>query len=193
MTRWLVATRWLSWLVKILDLTSAHSIQFVRFQLVPIAMDIRPWNFSSPSLPPEVEVRVNKTYLYEPCPADVDPTGLSGELLHCLWKPGPHLDRFWLNLFPKKLKEALHYMSSKQEDNKGWGIHIVEGLNWASVTFLGLILVGISAVLGIVYSAVTHDVGAAFSISAFLGVLPALGIASLQLRPIELVSRRNES
>jgi len=192
MTRWLATIRWLSWLTTATELTTAHSIQFVRFQLVPIAMDIRPWNFYSPSLPPEVEVRINKTYHYDPCPVDVDPTGLSGELLHCLWKPGPHLDRFWLDLFPKKLKESLHYVSSKPEVNSGWGIHVVEGLNWASVTFLGLVLVSISAILGIIYSAVTHDVGAAFGMSAFFGVLPALGIASLQLRPVKWVTRRNE-
>lgn len=185
MTKRLSTIRWLSWLLTTTDLTTAHSIQFVRFQLVPIAMDIRPWNFHSPSLPPEAEVRVKKTHHYDPCPVDVDPTGLNGELLHCLWKPGPHLDRFWLNLFPKKLEEILHYVSSKPEVNIGWGIHVVKGVNWASVASLGFVLVIISMLLGVVYSAITHDVGAAFSISAFLVVLPALGIALLQLRPAE--------
>ena len=60
---------------------------------------------------------------------DVDPTGLNRELLHCLWQPGPHLDRFWLNVSPKKLNEALHYVSSKPEAHIGWGIHIAEGVD----------------------------------------------------------------
>ena len=184
-TRWLSSVRWFSWLVTSIDLTTGSSIQFVRFQLVPIGMDIRPWNFHSPSLPPETEVRVKKTYHYDPCPTEVDPTGLNGELLHCLWKPGPHLDRFWLNLLPKKLRETLHYVSSKADVNTGWGIRVVEGINWASITLLGFILVSSSAILGIVYSAITHDVGAAFTMSAFLCVLPALGITLLQLRPVE--------
>ena len=184
-TRWLSTISWLSWLVTATDLTIANSIEFVRFQLVPIATDIRPWNFQSPSFPPEVEVKVKKTYHYFPCPVDVDPTGLNGELLHCLWKPGPHLDRFWLDFFPKKLKEALQYASSKPEMNTGWGIHVVEGVNWAAVTYLAFVLVSISAVLGIVYSAVAHDVGGGFGMAAFLGALPALGIAVLQLRPVE--------
>ncbi|KAJ9616857.1 hypothetical protein H2200_000577 [Cladophialophora chaetospira] len=184
-TSWLSTHRWSSWLLKIMDLTSAHSIQFVRFQLVPIAMDIRPWNFHSPSLPPETEVKVKKTYHYNPCPAEVDPTGLNSELLHCLWKPGPHLDRFWLDFFPKKLKEALWYASSKPEVNTGWGVRIVEGTNWASVTLLALVLFSFSAILGIICSVITHDIGAAFSISAFVAVLPTLGVTLLQLRPNE--------
>jgi hypothetical protein len=184
-TRWLSTVSWLSWLVITINLTSPHSIEFVRFQLVPVAMDIRPWNFHSPSLPPEAEVRVKKTYHYDPCPTYEDPTGFNEELLHCPWKPGPHLDRFWLEFFPKKLKEPLQYVSSKPEMNTGWGIRVVECINWASVICLAVILVGTSIVLGTVYSTVTHDVGEGFGIAAFLGTLPALGIALLHLRPVE--------
>ncbi|KIX01181.1 uncharacterized protein Z518_08906 [Rhinocladiella mackenziei CBS 650.93] len=68
--------------------------------------------------------------------------------------------------------------------NTGWGIRVVEGVNWGSVTYLGLIQVSFSAVAGVVYSAVTHDVGGGFSIAAFLGMLPTLGILLVQLKPV---------
>lgn len=154
-------------------------------------MTCRPWNFHAPSLPPEVEVHIKETYSYTPCPQDIDPTGLNGELLHHLWQPGPHLDHFWLDTFPKKLHEELRYISrgssgSNQptdDDNAGWGIRVIEGVNWQAVACLALVILFISAGLAIVYSALTHDVGGGFGMAAFLGILPALSIAILQLRP----------
>jgi hypothetical protein len=182
-TRWLSTKRCLSWVLKAVDLTTAKSLEFVHFQLVPIAERIRPWNFQSPSFPPEAEVKVKKTYHYEPCPhLDVNPESLNETLLHDLLEPGPHTDHFWLNLFPKKLGEKLEYVESNPDATTGWGVRVVEGVNWTSVIFLVLVLIGINAVLGIVYSAATHDVGGGFSMAAFLSVPPALGIALLQLR-----------
>jgi hypothetical protein len=183
-TRWLSSVTWLAWLFRAIDITAAHSIRFVRFQLDPVAMNVRPWNIRSPNFPPEAEVHVKKTYHYVPCPAEVDPAGLNGELLHCLLKSGPHLDRFWLNYFPKKLKEMLQYSSSLPEVNTGWGIQIVEGINWPTVTLLIFVLTASSSLLGILYSAFTADVGGGFGMATFVATLPALGLVTLQLMPV---------
>ena len=41
-TRWLSSLTWLSWIFRAIDITVVHSIRFVRFQLVPVAMNVRP-------------------------------------------------------------------------------------------------------------------------------------------------------
>jgi hypothetical protein len=113
----------------------------------------------------------------------VDPNGLNGELLHALLKPGQHLQDFWLQIFPKRLDEAMNFVPKIPNLNIGWGIRIIDGVNWESVTFVAMILLSFSAGIGIVYSAIAHDVGAAFTIAAFLGIWPGLGVTLLQLRP----------
>jgi hypothetical protein len=49
------------------------------------------------------------------------------------------------------------------------------------MTYIAFILVSVSGILGIVYSTVTHDVGGAFGMAAFLSALSALSMAVLQL------------
>ena len=179
---------WLSQIFRAIDLTVPHSISFVRFHLVPVGMDVRPWNFRSPDLPPEVEVIDKKTYHYAPCPIGGNPNELNREVIHSLLQPDkPHLDRFWLDLFPKKLKEQLLYKTGSTEMCSGWGIHIVEGVNKLTVVLLAIALLGISGVLGIVYTVVTRDASSGFAIATFVGLLPALGLAALQLMPVRSI------
>ena len=176
---------WLSRIFKAIDLTVPHSISFVRFQLVPVCMDVRPWNFRSPDLPPEVEVIHKKTYHYAPCPIGGNPNELSREVIHSLLRPGEtHLDRFWLDLFPKKLNEQLLYKSGSTEMCSGWGIHIVEGVNMLTVVLLAVVLLVVSVVLGIVLTVILHDASSGFAIATFVGMMPALGLAAVQLMQI---------
>ena len=179
---------WLSRIFKAIDLTAPHSISFVRFQLVPVGMDVRPWNFRSPDLPPEIEAINKKTYHYAPCPIGGNPNELNREVIHSLLQPNkPHLDRFWLDLFPKKLKEQLLYKTGSTEMCSGWGIHIVEGVNRLTVVLLAIALLGVSGVLGIAYTVVTRDASSGFAIATFVGLLPALGLTALQLMPVRSI------
>jgi hypothetical protein len=145
-------------------------------------MDIRPWNFHAPEVPPPEEVQIERTYDYVPCPMSIDPSGLNDEKLHSLFKTGQHFDRFWLDFFPKRLKDELQYTRSRPEVNMSWGIHIVEGVNWERVSMLSLVLYLMGTVFAIVYIAITHDTGGGFSMGAFLSALPGLGILVLQLK-----------
>jgi hypothetical protein len=167
-----------------LNFGSPKTMDFVRFRLVPVGLTVQPWHFSSPSLPPEPEVKVKKSYHYHPCPQDdVDLACLRGAMLHSLLKPGPHLDEFWLHRFPKKLGEGLIYRSGLADGNAGWGIHLVEGPNAALIVWLGLVVTTISGLLGIVYSAVRKDPGGGFGMASWIVALFALVIAYLQLKP----------
>jgi hypothetical protein len=128
---------WITQFVRTLNFGSPKTMDFVRFRLVPVGLTVQPWHFSSPSLPPEPEVKVKKSYHYHPCPQDdVDLTCLRGVILHSLLKPGPHMDEFWRDRFPKKLREGLIYRSGLANENTGWGIHIVQGPNAALIVWL---------------------------------------------------------
>ena len=95
-------------------------------------------------------------------------------------EPGhAYQDDAWLQLFPKKLYSKLGYERGKQ--NLGWGIHVVEGVNTPGIVRLGLVIILGSGVLGVIYSAVSGDAGAGFTIAAWLATVAALFVASVQL------------
>jgi hypothetical protein len=158
-------------------------MDFVRFSLIPVGLTEQPWHFRSPSLPPEHEVKVKKSYHYHPCPQDdIDFTSLRGAMLHSLLKPGPHLDGFWLNRFPKKLGESLKYKSGLAGGNTGWGIHIIHGPNAALIVWLALLVTTISGLLGTTYSVVRKDPGGGFGMASWMVSLLGLAITYLQLK-----------
>jgi hypothetical protein len=104
---------WLSRILQAIDLTLPHSISFVRFQLVPVGMDVRPWNFRSPDLPPEVEVINKKTYHYAPCPIGGNLNELNREVIHSLLQPNkPHL----AGSFPQETKRTVAVQDRKHRD-----------------------------------------------------------------------------
>ena len=134
-----------------IDLTVPHSTSFAGFQLVPIGMNMRLWNFRSPDLAPEIEVINKRTYHYAPCPIGGNPNEFNREVIRSLLQPNkPHLDRFWLDLSPIIPKEQLLYKTGSTEMCSGWGIHIVECLNRLTVVLLSIALLGVSGILGIV-------------------------------------------
>jgi hypothetical protein len=117
-------------------------------------------------MPPETEVRARR-YLYEPVPMD-DVEFADIPLAHLL-KPRPHTDTFWMNTFPKKVREPLLRQAGIDGQRVvGWGIRINEGLNWTVISLLLLTLVlAIGAAVG-VYAAITSDNESAFGLGAFL-------------------------
>jgi hypothetical protein len=174
---------WLSHILKTLDLTVPKALDFVKFRLVPVKTCCQPWHFVSPAFPPEPEVKVKKTYDYRPCPQDeFEITSLDHVLLHSLLEPGPHLDHYWLDMFPKKLQEILEYRTGSPNANIGWGIRIVDGPDWAVVLWLALAVMSFSGVLGVIYSIVKKDPGGGFTMAGFLVTLIFVGFAYLQAK-----------
>jgi hypothetical protein len=176
--------RWLTDVLMTVDLTIPKALQFVKFRLVPVKTCCQPWHFVSPAFPPETEVKVKKTYDYRPCPQDeFEITNLDDVLLHSLLESGPHLDHYWLDMFPKKLHETLEYRSGSPDANTGWGIRIVDGLNWIIILRLSLAVVAFSGILGLIYSIVKKDPGGGFTMAGYLVTLIFLGFAYLQAKP----------
>jgi hypothetical protein len=163
-------------------LSKIAGLDFVRFRVVPVREATRPWNFTSPSLPPEQEIK-KQNYIYAPCPADdYEISSLDHVMLHSLLTPGPHLDRFWLDQFPKKLKTPLSYDGRNPRANIAWGIRLRYGVNWAAIVWILVLVVAFSGVGAVMYSILLKDPSAAFQIAGYVVTAVTLNVAYLQLK-----------
>lgn len=95
------------------------------------------------------------------------------EFLHIplphLLKPGPHVDKFWITTFPKKLNEQL--VRNPGTDGQkviGWGIRINEELNWRCVLLLLIVVLFVTGIGVVTYAMVTSDDSSAFGMGAYL-------------------------
>ena len=89
-----------------------------------------------------------------------------------LLKPGPHTDRFWVTIFPKKLREPLARRPGPDGQRViGWGIRINEELNWGYILLLILIILVAISFSVVAFAAVTSDNSSAFGLGAFLAAL----------------------
>ena len=120
-------------------------------------------------LPPEPQVKVEKNYHYDPCPADVEKLEIPN-FWHLL-KPGPHLYDFWLKTFPKKLRAELSYRPAVV----GWGLIVHEGWDWVVLGASMLVLIILLGVAVVFYATFTHDTASAYGLGAYvLGVITLL-------------------
>lgn len=86
--------------------------------------------FKAKEFPPEDEVKKGR-YIYKPVP--VDDVELANIPLPHLLKPGPHTDKFWITMFPKKIRDQLVRQPGHSGQRViGWGIRVNESLNWTS-------------------------------------------------------------
>jgi hypothetical protein len=146
---------------------------------MPIRDDVCPYGIEQ-SLPPADEVK-KKNWHYFPCPRLIERFQVDEAFVTQLLEPGhAFLDDAWLQLFPKKLKGQFRY--KYQETGIGWGIHIIEDLNPLAVAWVALFIFLASGVLGLLYSLITRDVGAGFTISGWFAMTAALSVTWLQLR-----------
>lgn len=129
-------------------------------------MDIAP-RILECCLPPPEEVETKKNYHYAPCPPDVQEQSLGLPFLHVLLEPGNHLDDFWTNHMPKKLKQELKYQRG-MGPVIGWGVQIVEGPNWHALAVLTVMFVMMSVALALMYSFMTRDVSSGFTVGSFV-------------------------
>jgi hypothetical protein len=138
-----------------------------QFRLVPFHTNICPDKIRL-GLPPEDQVKVEKNYLYDPCPTDVEVLSIP-KFSHLL-KPGIHSYDFWLKTFPKKLRTELAY----QPAVIGWGLIIHETWDWVillSNLLVLMILVGIAVVLWALFA---HDTASALGFGAYAVAVTAL-------------------
>jgi hypothetical protein len=131
------------------------------------------------SYPPEDEVKAQR-WDYQPCPKRFTNLHMSKAFVTTILEPGhAHHNDAWLHLFPKKLGSSLRY--ERGGTNLGWGIHIIEGLEYRKVAWVALLLVALSGILGILYSSISGDTGSAFTVAAWVVGAATLAICSVEL------------
>jgi hypothetical protein len=161
-------------------------INFVQFELWPSdEVDVQPFYDQRAVPPPSMADE------YEFAAAPVIPPISSSRLMH-LWKSPGHPDgsgQTCLDRFPKRRRERL-YVSLGERPAIGWGIHLVEGLDWVLIWMLIFIVVLIgSFVFRIMYSVLDHDIQSAFAISSYVISFFTLGIGACSICGRRIVDR----
>ena len=87
---------------------------------------------------------------------------------------------FWLDALPKKLGKELEYQ--KRPICVGWGVHIVETLNWVPLFLLATIFVILSVLFAILYSALKADISGGFTVGAYALTTLMLMLMTWQLK-----------
>ena len=137
------------------------SVEIVKFELVPISQSNPCVGVLEASYPPPMEVK-DQRYHYTPCPINLNPPICANVFLHAFFNPGAHTLRFWLNRLPKKLKHELvsniELTTSTELDEPriGWGIHIIEGLNWFLVTCMVICLLIFTGIFAVGWTVLRH-------------------------------------
>ncbi|KAK7915253.1 hypothetical protein PG985_012956 [Apiospora marii] len=111
-----------------------------------------------------------KRYIYEPVP--MEDVELAEIPLSHLLKPDPHMDRFWITTFPKKMGEELPRRPGDHGQRViGWGVRVNEALDWRYIILLVLVIPSLIGIIVVAYAAVTSDVSSASGLGAFLVAL----------------------
>jgi hypothetical protein len=165
-----------------------ESITFVQFELwASDEVDIQPF-YDHKILPPESKA---DEYAFDAA-TTIPPIGQS-RLMH-LWKSPEHSDgngQTCLNRFPKRRRERL-YISAGEKPTIGWGIYLVEGLDWVLIWMLIFVVVFIgSSVFGTAYSVLKHDIQSAFAIASYVISLVTLAIGACSICGQRIVDRHN--
>jgi hypothetical protein len=129
-------------------------------------------SFDPPQIPPPQEVAA-RNYEYAPCPLTTRPSPQT--FLHyrqcksCTGRRDKKKQMF--RRLPKKLHRALldvYLRAEPDEDVFGWGVLVVEGPNSTGITWLGALMLTFCAIVSIVYTVISKDASAGFTIGAFM-------------------------
>jgi hypothetical protein len=81
--------------------------------------------------------------------------------------------------FPKKLRERLQ-LCPQQGVGHGWGIYIVEGLQWSKLWVMGFAGFLASTLVGASWSVVKRDVQGGFGLAGFLLIFWIFTLGTVQ-------------
>jgi len=162
--------RWISFF----SLKQLISLRFVRFEMYKSELvDIRKVD----DIPPESS---KDDYRYRPIPAELIPPVGPNHLMHLYEHPEHAEDDYTcLDRIPKKLREKL-YLRPNRGTGLGWGIHLVEGLDWIKVWIFGSAGLLLSILFGLTWSIVRADVQGGFGITACMMVLFVFTVGIVQ-------------
>ncbi|KAL8692509.1 MAG: hypothetical protein Q9218_002484 [Villophora microphyllina] len=117
------------------------------------------------SLPTEKDVLKSREWEFCPCPCPLKapPPIPTNVFLHLINSKRTHPRGTWLRRLPKKLNRSIQQSCEVPHaglEALGWGIHIVEGLNWQAVVLLYCVLALVGLAVAVTYSVLKADVQA---------------------------------
>ncbi|KLU91527.1 hypothetical protein MAPG_10045 [Magnaporthiopsis poae ATCC 64411] len=183
-----------------------RTVQYVKFQLIRLQKSgTRVGSYETGQIPSVKQV-YNMEYSYRPCPLDIGPYPLDPSIfMHLFLDPGDHADdpSMAVERLPKKLHSSLEDEMMRNTGNTaggcgsppiGWGIYIVEGLNWARIQVGVLVLLLATFPLSVVWSSKNEDVQGGMGIGQYLIalVVAVLTVSLLGFTPLEDLARGPE-
>lgn len=114
------------------------------------------------------KAQAHNTYSFDPVPAETNPPVGPNLLTHLLEHPeDAEVLPVLFRKFPKKLRAKLSACPTKGSA-VGWGIQVVEGLNWFTVFLCGCFGFTAALVSAVIWSVVRGDVQGGFAIAGFM-------------------------
>ncbi|MCJ1300976.1 hypothetical protein MMC08_003775 [Hypocenomyce scalaris] len=158
-------------LKSLLSFETLVSIKFVKFEVFKNYLTTI---VKVPDLPPP-----SHKAEYCPCSNSTEPPIGENLLMHYYHHPHDADDALvWFDRIPKKLHRRVHLDDNRRTD-VGWGVHLIEGLDWSKLWALGLIGLLLSLLFGVLWSVFAGSIQNGFAVAGcIMTVLTcALGMA----------------
>ncbi|CAI4214429.1 unnamed protein product [Parascedosporium putredinis] len=121
---------------------------------------------------PAIEDVYSGDYSYRPCPPDIGRYPIHPDIfMHSFKDPGDHTGSVAVARLPKKMRRPLTCANDSLNIPTGWGIYIVEGLNWPLVGIVISLLMLVTAGIALAWSVVQKDVQGGTGIGSLIAAL----------------------
>ncbi|KAL8365591.1 hypothetical protein RB595_004419 [Gaeumannomyces hyphopodioides] len=173
-----------------------RTVEYVKFQPIRLQKSgTRVGSYETGQIPSVKQV-YNMEYSYRPCPLDIGPYPIDPAIfMHWFLDPGDHADdqSMAVERLPKKLHSSLEddMQSTPGGSPIGWGIYILEGLNWARIQVLTLVLFLVTFLFSVIWSRTREDIQGGMGIGQYLIALivAVLPVSLLRFTPLEDLAR----
>lgn len=155
-----------------------QTIQYVKFELINRQRTGQcVGNFEPDSIPPVKEL-YNGRYAYIPCPPDIGKYPMHPHVfMHSLLEPGDHTGSVAVERLPKKMHVILEHKGNLLDLPVGWGIYIVEGLNWGLIRIVVASAIVVTLGLTLGWCVGMRDVQGGAGIGSYAATIVAISLS----------------
>jgi hypothetical protein len=158
-----------------------RDIRFVYFGIRRGVNQAGIYNKEPDEIPPELEVKEERYHYYE-CPLPQMPPMDTRTFFHYFWDHANHAptnDMTFHDRLPKKLGCSILMAPSSTPLTMGWGIHVIEGVNWPLFPWIVVAILAVTLVVAAVYDAVFQSQESGFTIGQLVFSLLMALLSSL--------------
>jgi hypothetical protein len=163
------------------------NIRFVQFHIYE-GHRVGIFNDTTEPIPPPGEVHALRYHYYE-CPLKPLPPMDHRAFLHFFREQGKHASAkrsLFLNRLPKKVGESILAQDDEENLRLGWGVYIVEGLNWPVISWCMFGILLLSFIVSICYALLMKTQESGFGIGQWLVAVLTAALTALCIQLREL-------